>query len=298
MDGSLGPAAVAPPYGPAEAGQTGSRRGAPCVLDGSAGRAQRGPLMQKLLTFLANMDVRAWRTIGVSLTLLVGVITLIALGKAGVIGIHDDLQTVLVHLRTGPWGLPAVVAIFCLTAYMAAPQFVLIAASVAAFGPVNGFLYSYLGTIVSGVLTFYTGRWAGADFVRRYGGQSANRLSRFIGRNDFLASLIVRNVPTAPFIVVNMVFGVSHASFWRYLAGMALGVIPKTLIVALFGQAVMSAMGGGMILAAGVVFAIVGIWLSVALAARKAAESETPAVSAPAAATEAGAASTEAASGS
>lgn len=226
--------------------------------------------MQKLLAFLSNMDVRAWRTVWVSLVLLVGVITLIVLGKAGVIGIHEDLETVLTHLRTGPWGLPAVIAIFCITAYMAAPQFVLIAACVAAFGPVNGFIYSYLGTIVSGVLTFYTGRWAGADFVRRYGGASANRLSRFIGRNDFLASLIVRNVPTAPFIVVNMVFGVSHANFWRYLAGLAVGVIPKTLIVALFGQAVMSAMGGGMVLAGGVVVAIVGIWLTVALAARKA----------------------------
>mgnify|MGYP003508448270 CR=1 FL=1 len=62
----------------------------------------------------------------------------------------------------------------------------------------------------------------------------------------------------------------SHANFWRYIAGLAAGVIPKTLIVALLGQSVLSAMGGGMILAIGVAVTVVGIWITVALAARRA----------------------------
>jgi uncharacterized membrane protein YdjX (TVP38/TMEM64 family) len=172
--------------------------------------------------------------------------------------------------------LPATILLFCLTAYILAPQFVLIAAAVAAFGPVTGFVYSWIGTIASGVLTFYTGRFAGADFVRRYGGNTVNRMSRFIGRNDFLASAIVRNLPTAPFIVVNMAFGVSHANFWRYIGGLTVGVIPKTLIVALLGQSVLSAMGGGVILAIGVAITVVGIWVTVALAARRAVRGEKP----------------------
>lgn len=239
--------------------------------------------MQKLIAFINNMDARAWRAVWVSLLLLAAVGTMIVLGKTGVIGVHEDVEEILAHLRNGPWGLPAVILLFCATAYIAAPQFVLIAACVVAFGPLTGFIYSYVGTIISGALTFYTGRWAGADFVRRYGGNSLNRMSRFIGRNDFLASLIVRNVPTAPFIVVNMAFGVSHANFWRYIAGLAIGSIPKTAIVALFGQAVLSAMGGALVLAAGVAIAIVGIWITVVLAARKAVREEKPA-EAPAAA--------------
>lgn len=230
--------------------------------------------MKTFLAFLNNMDARAWRTVWVSLTLLVGVGAMIVVGKTGVIEIDKDVEILLGQLRSGPWALPAVVALFCVSAYVAAPQFLLIAACVVAFGPWNGFLYSMAGTVASGVLTFYTGRLAGAAFVRRYGGETVNRMSRFIGRNDFLASLIVRNVPTAPAIVVNMAFGASHAKFWRYIAGLAIGSIPKTLIVALLGQSVLSAMGGGLILAVAVVLVVVGIWLTVALAARKAVRGE------------------------
>jgi uncharacterized membrane protein YdjX (TVP38/TMEM64 family) len=233
--------------------------------------------MKKFLTFLNNMDARAMRTAWVSLALLVGVGAMILLGKLGVIPIPDHVEDWLEPLRNGPWGLPATIALFCVTAYVAAPQFALIGAAVLAFGPVNGFFYSWIGTIASGVLTFYTGRLAGAEFVQRYGGGTVNRMSRFIGRNDFLASLIVRNVPTAPFIVVNMVFGVSHASFWRYLGGLIIGVIPKTLIVALLGHSVLSAMGGGFMLAIGVAISVAGIWITVALAARKAVRGETEA---------------------
>lgn len=254
--------------------------------------------MKKLLAFLTNMDARAWRTVWVSLALLLGVGGLIVLGKSGLISVSEQAATWFSDLRDGPWALPATILIFVLSAYIVAPQFALIAACVVAFGPWHGFWYSMAGTVVSGVTMFYTGRLAGADFLRRYGGSTVNRMSRFIGRNDFLASLIVRNVPVAPAIVVNMAFGVSHASFWRYMAGLTIGSIPKTAIVALLGQSVKSAMGGAMMIAVGVVAAVAAIWIIVTLIARKAvrggrpdgdeaAEPETeiaPASSAPAAA--------------
>lgn len=249
---------------------------APGVLDAAPARAHLGALMRRLLTFLNELDAKAWRTIWVSLALLAVVGVMIVVGKSGLVDIDTEIR-MLASLREGPWALPAVIALFCLTAYFAAPQFVLIGACVVAFGPVAGFFYSWIGTIVSGALTFWTGRIAGASFVQRYAGETVKRLSRFIGRNDFLASLIVRNVPTAPFIVVNMAFGASHAKFGRYLAGLALGTIPKTLIVALLGQSVLSAMGGGLMLAIGVVIAVVGIWITVALAARRAVRADLPA---------------------
>ena len=231
--------------------------------------------MKRILEFLNNMDARAWRTAWVSLALLAGVGVMIVLGKTGALGlVSDDVEAFLVHLRNSPFGLPATIALFVASAYFAAPQFVLIGACVVAFGPLNGFLYAWAGTIVSGAVTFYTGRWAGAPMLRRYGGDRANRLSQFVGRNVFLASMIVRNVPTAPFVVVNMVFGASHARFWPYIGGLALGVVPKTAIVALLGHSVVSAMGGGIFLAIGLAITVVGIWLSVALAARRAVRDE------------------------
>jgi uncharacterized membrane protein YdjX (TVP38/TMEM64 family) len=224
--------------------------------------------MKRLLAFINNLDVRSQRTIWVSALLIAGVTALVVVGRTG--GLSHSAEAALAGLREGPYALPATVLLFCATAYIAAPQFMLIGACVVAFGPLNGFFYSWVGTVASGALTFYTGRLAGAEAVRRYGGETVNRLSRFIGRNDFLASLIVRNVPTAPFIVVNMAFGASHAHFWRYLLGLTLGVIPKTAVVALLGHSALSALGGAPFLAFGLAVSVIGIWLTVALAARKA----------------------------
>jgi uncharacterized membrane protein YdjX (TVP38/TMEM64 family) len=226
--------------------------------------------MNKLLAFLNNMDARAWRTVAVSLALMAGVGVMIVLGKSGVLGVSEDLELWLEGLRNSPWGLPATIAVFIATSFIAAPQFLLAGACILAFGPVLGFIYGLIGTVISSALHFYLGRWGGKALVERYGGDAVNRLSRFIGRNDFVASTIVRNVPTAPAIVVNMAFGASRANFWRFIAGVALGSTPKILIVALLGQSVLSALGGGFLLAVGAVIAVAGVWITVALAARKA----------------------------
>lgn len=228
--------------------------------------------MNKLAAFLNNMDARAWRTVWVSLALLAGVVAVVVI--ASITGVADHMDEQLVGLRNGPWGLPMTIVLFIITSFLAAPQFVLFAAAVVAFGPWLGCTYAMVGTIISAWIHFYLGRWGGADLVRRYGGDTVNRLSAFIGRNDFLASLIVRSVPTAPAVVVNMAFGASQAGFWRYTAGVIVGSIPKILIVALLGQSVLSAMAGGIAMAVGGVIAVVAVWISVALAARRAVRGE------------------------
>jgi uncharacterized membrane protein YdjX (TVP38/TMEM64 family) len=232
--------------------------------------------MNKFLAFLNNMDARAWRTIWVSLALLGGVAVIIVLGRTGVLGMAD-VEPWLESMRQGPWALPATILIFVLTSFIAAPQFALAAACVVAFGPALGFTYAMIGTIVSSWLHFYIGRFGGVKLVERYGGNTLNRMSRFIGRNDFIASTIVRNVPVAPAIVVNMAFGASHAKFLRFLAGVFVGSIPKIGIVALLGQSVLSAMGGGVIVGLGIGATVIGIWVTMAVMARRAVRGETEA---------------------
>ncbi len=232
--------------------------------------------MNKFLAFLNNMDARAWRTVWVSLALLGGVAFIIVLGRTGVLG-TADVEPWLEALRNGPWALPATILVFIITSFVAAPQFALAAACVVAFGPALGFTYAMIGTVISSWLHFYMGRFGGSKLVERYGGNTINRMSRFIGRNDFMASTIVRNVPVAPAIVVNMAFGASHAKFWRVIAGVFVGSIPKIGIVALLGQSVLSAMGGGVIVGLGIGVTVIGIWVTMAVMARRAVRGENDA---------------------
>jgi uncharacterized membrane protein YdjX (TVP38/TMEM64 family) len=138
---------------------------------------------------------------------------------------------------------------------------------VVAFGPWLGFLYSWIATVASAAVTFYFGRLMGARALQRFGGVTANRVAEYVGKNAFYASFVIRNVPSAPFIVVNMAFGVSRASFSGFILGCALGVLPKTALVAIFGQSFLSMKGDWR---SGLLVGAIGLaWLAVMLLARR-----------------------------
>ncbi|MGB3624342.1 MAG: VTT domain-containing protein [Henriciella sp.] len=196
------------------------------------------------------------------------VIILFVLGKTGVLGSLEAFIAQMQALADTPWALPAVIALFCGAALVGIPQFGLIGASVVAFGPVNGALYAWLATMVSGALTFWLGRFSGEVAVARLSGRRTQKFTDFVSRNAFAASVIVRNVPTGPFLIVNMAFGAVRANFLAFLAGMALGIIPKILLVTFAGQSLMAAIKGSPLVAAALAGAAVLVFAAVWLYAR------------------------------
>lgn len=224
--------------------------------------------MRSLPAFFRRLDKTRTRAILVSMLLFAVVIAIFVIGKSGSLYDIETVRQAMADVATGPLGLPALIAVFILAAFLGVPQFVLIGIAVFAFGPLLGFLYSWIASLVSGTVTFWTGRFVGESTVRRHGGNFANRMSAFIGRNAFAASAIVRNVPTGPFLLVNMIFGVSHAKFSHYIAGMAVGVLPKIALVAFAGTSIMSAFEGQPLLAIGAALLALGIWLGLVLYAR------------------------------
>ncbi len=219
--------------------------------------------------FLLDMDSRAWRAVGVTLGLFASIALIFLFGRTAA-GLHTQqaVESWLRGFSGSAWGLPAAILVFTATAFIGAPQFLLIAACVVAFGPWLGFIYAWIATVVSAAITFYVGRLAGMRALERFGGKSLHRLSDFVGRNAFAGSFIIRNVPSAPFAFVNMAFGVSRASFGSFIAGCALGVLPKTALVALFGRSFM-ALAVGKDWRGALILAAIGVaWLALMLVAR------------------------------
>jgi len=225
--------------------------------------------VRRLLDFITNMDARAWRSVAVSFVLFggVGIVFLFGAQALG-IGGESTVQAWLEAAR-GPWALPVAVAAFAVLAFAGVPQFVLIAAAVVAFGPWNGCLYSWIGTMVSSMVGFWLGRSFGGRMLRDLRSQGVNRFMALIARNGFTASLIVRLVPSAPFIVVNMAAGVTPMRLTAFAAGTALGIVPKIALTAFAGNSVVQAFKGGglqhIVLLAGAGAA----WIAVGLVARR-----------------------------
>jgi uncharacterized membrane protein YdjX (TVP38/TMEM64 family) len=126
------------------------------------------------------------------------------------------------------------------------PQIMLIAAAVVAFGPTLGFVYSWIGTLASSLVGFYLGRAAGAKALERFSGEGVRRFMDHVGRNGFLASFVVRLVPSAPFIVVNMAAGVAPMRVLDFTLGTALGIIPKIALTAFAGGSIVRLFKGGL----------------------------------------------------
>jgi uncharacterized membrane protein YdjX (TVP38/TMEM64 family) len=201
--------------------------------------------MRRLLQFLSDMDAQAWRTLAVSFVLFggVGVVFLFGAQLMGFDG-EATVETWLGAAASGPWALPVAVAAFAILAFVGVPQFMLIAAAVVAFGPLTGFAYSWIGTMVSSLVGFYLGRAAGARVLEQFSGEGVRRFMRLIGRNGFFASLIVRLVPSAPFIVVNMAAGVTPMRVLDFTLGTAIGIVPKIVLTAFAGNSIIRLLKG------------------------------------------------------
>ncbi len=232
--------------------------------------APKPGIAAKITDFVNNMDARAWRAVAVSVAMVVVVAIMLVIGRL----FYGDqiaafVDSTLGEARRENWGLLATILVFTLTAYVGAPQIVLIGACVVAFGPEQGFWFAWIATIVSGAATYFTGRLSSTETQKRFGGATGGRFTRFMGKNAFLASLIVRSLPTAPFIVVNMAFGAARVNFWAFIGGLALGVLPKTAIVAFAGDGIMDAFEGKLGSAALMGAAAIVIWILVMVAVRR-----------------------------
>ena len=225
--------------------------------------------MRRLTQFLTNMDAKAWRTLAVSFVLFggVGCVFLLGapmLGLTGKAGVERWLTA-----AHGPWALPVAVAAFAALAFLGAPQVVLIAAAAVVFGPWQGSLYSWIGTFVSAQIGYELGRAFGGRLVRDLGSRGVERFMRLVQSNGFMASLIIRLVPAAPFIVVNMAAGAAGVRRAPFALGTAIGIIPKILLTALAGGTVAAAFNGGGLIELGVLAAAVAIWVGSAFLARR-----------------------------
>lgn len=226
--------------------------------------------MKGLLDFILNMEARRWRTALAAALLLGATLGLLALGKSQFgLAAEENLEGWLQGYRGSPWAFAATLVLFTAAAFIGAPQFILIAACVVAFGPSLGFFYSWAATVVSAGATYWLGRGPTARMLDRVGGSTLERLKRFVGRNAFYASFMIRNVPSAPFIVVNMAFGATRASFPAFLAGCALGVLPKTALVAFFGGAVVSAVSGDGVWTSLILAGVAVVWMGLMLGVRE-----------------------------
>ncbi len=118
------------------------------------------------------------------------------------------------------------------------PVLVMVLTSGLLFDPGIAVLVNFAGVIGSAVTLFGIGRLVGRQAVERFGGRAIPALSRRLARSGAATVAALRNLPVAPFTVVNLVCGSTHIRFRDYLLGTVLGMAPGILALSLFGDQV------------------------------------------------------------
>ena len=136
-----------------------------------------------------------------------------------------DINGWMTALDDTVWAIPVTIILFCLLAFIGAPQWMLVAGAILAFGTIEGSILSWFASLCSASLGFFLGQILGAERLSRVDDKLVQKLSNAVRKNGFMTSLVVRLVPTGPAILVNLAAGVSRMKYRHFLSGTALSLI-------------------------------------------------------------------------
>jgi uncharacterized membrane protein YdjX (TVP38/TMEM64 family) len=173
---------------------------------------------------------------------ILGAITLIGFAAPFLpASVTHGLGPWLLAARASAWAPATAIAAYVVFATLGVPQIVLITAVVAAFGPWWGLLYAWSGKMLACSVGFFVGRRFGAEIVARHATPRVASVMAHLARQAFWASAIIRMVPTIPSVLINIAAGATSMRFLPFIAGTALGSVPKMALFAFGGAAAMDA---------------------------------------------------------
>jgi phospholipase D1/2 len=136
------------------------------------------------------------------------------------------------------WAPVLLILAYTPASYAMFPRWLITMVAVIAFGPWLGFVYGICGMLVAGLASFLPGRLVRRDTVRRLAGPRLNRLSAALYHRGALAVAVVRLLPIAPFVVVNLVMGAMRIRLRDFILGSLVGILPGMLAATVLSEQV------------------------------------------------------------
>ena len=138
------------------------------------------------------------------------------------------------EIRGNPITFLGILGAYVIGGLIMIPITLLIGVTAMVFAPAWGALYALSGCLLNAWVTYLIGSGLGKQTIRKLAGQRLNRLSRQMAKQGILTVAIIRNIPVAPFTIVNMIAGASHIKLKDFMIGTALGMLPGILAITIF----------------------------------------------------------------
>lgn len=177
----------------------------------------------------------------------------------------EQIGELLDRVSASRFGGLLVVGIYLLGSLIVFPVTALIAATGVAFGPWEGLIWATVATLVASIVNFYLARLLPSEFIDRRLGRWTRKMSSRFQRDGIVAIMIARNIPFAPFTLVNVVAGLASIRFRDYLAGTILGMGPTILALTILGDRLRGAWDSPTLENVILLLLAIGVWFAVAL---------------------------------
>lgn len=142
----------------------------------------------------------------------------------------------LEQLRASEWAGPIVVAGFVLGSFVVVPVTAMIAATGIALGPTNGLIWASVGSLAGATVNYAIARKIPEATIERWAGPWVGRMGQRLKRGGIVAVMVARNLPFAPYTLINVVAGGARIPFRDYLIGTILGMGPVIAALTILGD--------------------------------------------------------------
>lgn len=149
---------------------------------------------------------------------------------------RENLAAWAGNIQDHPLSFPMVMGVYVAGGFLMVPVTLLVGVTAMVFDPVTGTFYALSGCLVNALITFLAGAGLGKQMVRKVAGKKLNHISRQMARQGILTVALIRNIPVAPFSLVNLIAGASHIRLRDYLLGTAAGMLPGILVITIFAD--------------------------------------------------------------
>lgn len=182
----------------------------------------------------ARGQVWRWVLLAVYLSILVGLAVLLHRPDMRYWLDPQALSEMGRQLLALPIGPLAVIGGYVVAVMLGMPVLVLITVGALIFTPWPGMLYALIGMVAGATVTYGIGRYTGAQTMDRWTKGRLALLSAHLQRRGLVTVILVRVMPVAPFIMVNMVAGALRVRLRDYVLGTFMGLTPGTIMISLF----------------------------------------------------------------
>lgn len=117
------------------------------------------------------------------------------------------------------------------------PLAVFIALNVISFGPILGFIVSWVATVTGCMIAFFACRKLREKFEKKYrSNEKINRFKKYIGKISYSNLVLLLAMPFTPAFAINIGAGLSDIDYKRYFSALMIGKLPMVYFWGFIGK--------------------------------------------------------------